>query len=127
MLRLDVPRQIGKAYAPEEKEALLVAAKTARSPSTYPALMLFLNAGMRDAEIRGLHWEGLDLSRAYLRVGESKSETGKGRTIPLNSATGGLGRDSQWYTDRFGKFSRPGMCSLLASRGRKTRPAPWSR
>ena len=47
---------MGKAYTPEEKERLLVAAKAARSPVIYPALMLALNAGIRDAEIRTLQW-----------------------------------------------------------------------
>jgi integrase len=105
LLKLAVRRRIGKAYTPEEKEALLAAAKTARSPSIYPALMLALNAGMRDAEIRRLQWERLDLSRAYLRVGESKSEAGDGRTIPLNSALlDVLVEYSDWYTNRFGKI-----------------------
>src|SRR5579863_1240520 len=46
MLKLAVRRQVGKAYTPEEKESLLAAAKAARSPAIYPALMLALNAGM---------------------------------------------------------------------------------
>ena len=72
MLKLAVGRQVGKAYTPEEKGKLL-AAKAARSPAIYPALMLALNAGMRDAEIRELQWERLDLVRAILTVGESKT------------------------------------------------------
>src|SRR5258708_1119835 len=84
-LKLPVRNHVGKAYAPEEKEALLAAAKTARSPAIYPALTVALNAGMRDGEIRGLQWERLDLSAAILTVGDSKTEAGEGRTIPLNS------------------------------------------
>jgi integrase len=107
-LKLAVRRQIGKAYAPEQKQALLAAAKGARSPAIYPALMLALNAGMRDAEIRGLQWERLDLSKAYLRVGESKTEAGDGRTIPLNSPLlAALIEYSRWYTERFGEI-QPG-------------------
>ena len=102
-LKLALRKRVGKAFAPEEKEALLAAAKTARSPAIYPALMLALNAGMRDAEIRGLQWERLDLARAILTVGESKTEAGEGRTIPLNSALLGAMVDySKWYTERFG-------------------------
>src|SRR5262249_45584854 len=70
-----------------------------------PALerMLALHAGMGDAEIRGLQWERLDLSRAFLIVGESKSEAGEGRTIPLNSALlGTFVAYAKWYTGRFG-------------------------
>jgi integrase len=55
-LKLATGKQVGKAYTPEEKERLLVAAKAARSPVIYPALMLALNAGIRDAEIRTLQW-----------------------------------------------------------------------
>jgi integrase len=102
-LRLIIRRQVGKAFAPEEKEALLAAAKTARSPAIYPALMLALNAGMRDSEIRGLQWDRLDLVKAILTVGASKTEAGEGRTIPLNSALlGAMVSYSKWYTERFG-------------------------
>lgn len=102
-LKLPVRKQVGKAYSPEEKDALLEAAKTARSPAIYPALMLALNAGMRDAEIRGLQWERLDLSRAILTVGDSKTEAGEGRTIPLNSELlSAMTAYSEWYAKRFG-------------------------
>jgi integrase len=103
MLKLAVRRQVGKAYTPEEKEGLLAAAKAARSPSIYPALMLALNAGMRDAEIRGLQWERMDLSSAILTVGDSKTEAGEGRTIPLNSALlEAMIEHGSWYEPRFG-------------------------
>ena len=102
-LKLAIRRHVGKAYTPEEKNALLTAAKTARSPAIYPALMLALNAGMRDAEIRGLQWERMDLSKAILTVGDSKTEAGEGRTIPLNSALlGAMIEYAKWYTKRFG-------------------------
>jgi hypothetical protein len=56
-LKLAVRRGPGKAYTPEEKAAMLTAAKAARSRAIYPALMLALNTGERDAEIRGRQWE----------------------------------------------------------------------
>jgi integrase len=102
-LKLAVHNQVGKAYTPEDKLALLAAAKAARSPAIYPALMLALNAGMRDAEIRGLQWERMDLSKAILTVGDSKTEAGEGRTIPLNSALiEAMIEYAKWYTKRFG-------------------------
>jgi integrase len=61
-----------------------------------------------DKEIRNLQWERLDLSKAYLRVGESKTEAGEGRTIPLNSALlQALVEYSEWYIKRFGPI-QPG-------------------
>ena len=104
-LKLATGKQVGKAYTPEEKERLLAAAKSARSPVIYPALMLALHAGIRDAEIRTLQWGRLDLfnPRPYLTVGDSKTEAGEGRTIPLNSELLEAVVDySKWYTNRFG-------------------------
>jgi integrase len=107
-LKLAVRQQVGKAYAPEEKARLLEAAKAARSPAIYPALMLALNAGMRDSEIRGLQWGRVNLAKAFLTVGESKTEAGEGRTIPLNSALLEAMVDfSKWYTKRFGIIGKP--------------------
>jgi integrase len=101
-LKLAIRNQVGKAFSPEEKARLLEKAKEARSPAIYPALMLALNAGMRDAEIRELQWGRVDLSREFLTVGESKTEAGEGRTIPLNSALLEAMVDySKWYTKRF--------------------------
>lgn len=102
-LKLAVRQQVGKAYNPDEKARLLEAAKAARSPAIYPALMLALNAGMRDSEIRGLQWDRVNLAKAFLTVGESKTEAGEGRTIPLNSALLEAMVDyAKWYTKRFG-------------------------
>lgn len=104
-LQLAVPRGPGKAYSPEEKATLLEEARMARSRAIYPALMLALNAGMRDAEIRGLQWGRVDLARAILTVGDSKTEAGEGRTIPLNSALlQTFGNYAAWYTKRFGNI-----------------------
>jgi integrase len=102
-LKLAIRDKVGKAYTPEEKARLLEQARKARSPVIYPALMLALNAGMRDAEIRNLQWVRLDISKAFLTVGDSKTEAGEGRTIPLNSALlQSIVDYSKWYTKRFG-------------------------
>ncbi len=104
-LKLAVRQGVGKAYTPEEKDALLAAAAAARSPAIYPALMLALNAGMRDAEIRGLQWGRIDLAKAVLTVGASKTEAGEGRTIPLNSALFAvMVEHANWYTKKFGSL-----------------------
>jgi len=65
--------------------------------------MLALNTGERDAEIRGLQWERVDLTKAVLTVGVSKTQAGEGRTIPLNSALlEAMIEYAKWYTQRFG-------------------------
>ena len=104
-LKLPVRNQVGKAFSPEEKEKLRAAAKGARSPAIYPALMLALNTGMRDSEIRGLQWARVDLQNAVLTVGASKTEAGEGRTIPLNSELlPVLENYVAWYSERFGSL-----------------------
>jgi hypothetical protein len=54
MLKLQVRKQIGKAYDDDEKKRMLEAAAKSRSPHICLALTLALNAGMRDAEIKSL-------------------------------------------------------------------------
>ena len=103
--KLQVRQRIGRAYTPEEKAALLAQAKRRRSPSIYPALFLGLDAGMRDAEIRGLQWGRVDLERALVTVGKAKTEAGEGRTIPLNEdLLAALVEHSRWYLQKFGEM-----------------------
>ncbi len=104
LLKLKVRARVGKAYDPEEKARLIAAAKAARSPHIYPALLLAQNAGLRSAEMKNLTWGQIDLDKRYLVVGRSKTEAGEGRTIPLNSTLHeALTEYSEWYTERFGE------------------------
>ena len=105
LLKLRVRRTVGKAYSAEEKARMLKEAKAARSPHIYPALVLALNAGMRDREIKNLRWCQIDLERKFLVVGDSKTDAGEGRTIPLNSALEtAMVEYSSWYRGRFGEL-----------------------
>lgn len=89
---------IGKALDTKEEKALLDACADSRSRSLLPAVLLALNTGMRYSELRLLRWEQLDLKQRTVRVGKSKTETGAGRTIPLNDrATKVL----QFWADQF--------------------------
>jgi integrase len=103
-LKLKIDKRIGKAYSPEEKADLVKSAKAApRSKAISPATMLALHAGMRDREIRTLQWERLDLINRIVTVGESKTDAGTGRTIPLNDDLFATLVDyTAWYTGRFG-------------------------
>ncbi len=102
MLKLRVGKSIGKAYSDSEKSRMLAEAKRARSPHIYPAMVLALNAGIRDSELKQLTWEQVNLETRVLTVGKSKTEAGEGRTIPLNSAlTATLKEYAEWYAERF--------------------------
>ena len=105
LLKLKTRGGIGKAYEPDEKVRLIEQAKQARSPHIYPALMLALNTGMRDAEMKRLTWRQLNFEKRYLAVGQSKTVAGEGRTIPLNSALyETLKPYADWYALRFGEI-----------------------
>lgn len=125
-LKLSVGRRTSRAFAPEEKAALLAAAASKRSPAIYPALMLALHAGMRDAEVRQVRWAQIDLHKAIVTVGEAKTEAGEGRTIPLNGdVLGALVEHSRWYLKKFGE-TRPEWYVFPAGKGQPndpTRPA----
>ena len=98
LLKLKVGKPVGKAYTEAEKERMLNEARKARSPHIYPAIMLALNAGLRDAELKSLTWAQVDLKKGYLTVGKSKTEAGEGRTVPLNSALSeAMVEYAEWY------------------------------
>jgi integrase len=122
-LKLSTRRQIARAFSPEEKAALLREAQARRSPAIYPALMLALHVGMRDAEIRGLQWGRVDLRRAIVTVGDSKTEAGEGRTIPLNAdVLAALTEHAKWYLRRFGE-TRPEWYLFPFGKPQPTDPA----
>jgi integrase len=75
----------GHALTDLEEAALLKACLNSRSRSLYPAVVLALSTGMRYSEIRLLRWSQIDFTAATVTVGKSKTDTGSGRTIPLNS------------------------------------------
>ncbi len=127
-LKLKTDPSPGKAFSAEEQERMLEAAlestvaarlacerqtrgekpkkgdKQGGSPSIYPALVLALNCGMRDSEIKNLVWSQVDFQKRILTVGQSKTDAGTGRTIPLNGMVlDALVDHTRWYTARFGQ------------------------
>jgi integrase len=115
-LKLAVRSLIGKAYAAEEKGLLYDEAKKRRSKAIYPALVLTLNCGLRDKKLRELQWGRIHLADAYLVVGESKTDAGSGRTIPLNSlALEVMKTYSAWYLEKFEYSSPTGLSPLPES------------
>ena len=104
-LKLRGGKGVAKVYSSEEKEKLLHEASEARSPLIYPILMLALETGMRNAEIRHLRWEQVNLKKQFLVVRKSKTEGGEGRTIPLSpDLLKALERHALWYEARFGRI-----------------------
>lgn len=121
-LKLPARSDIGKAYTPEEKGFLYDEAKKRRSKAIYPALVLTLNCGLRDKELRQLQWDRVHLREAYLAVGESKTDAGSGRTIPLNAvALEVLKTYSAWYREKF-KDLKPEWFVFPAGRPQPTDP-----
>ena len=82
-----------------------------------------LNAGVRDAELRGLTWAQIKFAKGYLVVGQSKTEAGEGRTIPLNSSLLPVLREyAVWYREKFGE-TRPECYVFPFGRPRPTDPS----
>jgi len=81
---LRASENIGRAINREEEAALLEACRASRSRSPYPAVLIALNTCMRYSELRLLRWGQVDLRACTLTVGQSKTEAGTGRLLPLN-------------------------------------------
>ncbi len=75
---------MGRAISQAEEKDLLDACLASRSRSLYPAVTLALSTGMRYSEIRLLKWSQVDFAKRSLTVGDSKTEAGTGRVLPLN-------------------------------------------
>jgi integrase len=75
---------MGRAITAEEESALLAACRASRSRGLYAAVVVALNTGLRETEIRTLRWQQVDLDARTLTVGRSKTVAGTGRVVPLN-------------------------------------------
>ena len=81
---LRVCENVGRAISRNEETALLEACRASRSRSLFPAVLIALNTCMRYSELRLLKWGQVDLASCTLIVGQSKTESGTGRHLPLN-------------------------------------------
>jgi integrase len=75
--------EIGRALSQDEVTSLLEACRRSRSRSLYPAVVIALSTGLRNAELRNLRWRNIDLLKGELTVGKSKTAGGEGRIVPL--------------------------------------------
>ena len=122
-LKLATPPSPGRAYTADEKSRMLAEAAKLRSKNIYPALVVDLNCGLRDKELRELRWQQVDLvHKKTLTVGKSKSDAGTGRVIPLNDlALAALEKHAAWYMRRFGAC-RPEWFVFPAGKGQPNDP-----
>jgi len=102
---------------------MLAEAAKLRSKNMYPALVLDLNCGLRDKELRELRWRQIDLvHKKQLTVGKSKTDAGTGRVIPLNDTVRvALQTHAAWYIRRF-KECKPEWYVFPAGQGQPNDP-----
>jgi integrase len=65
-----------------ELQALLEAAQRT-APDVLPMLAIGAFAGLRDAEIKRLHWSEVDLVRGHIDVKAAKAKSAKRRIVPI--------------------------------------------
>jgi integrase len=122
-MKLATPPSPGRAYTADEKARMLGEAAMLRSKNMYPALVVDLNCGLRDKELRELQWQQIDLAhKKTLTVGKSKTTAGTGRVIPLNhTVLVALEAHAAWYIRRFGEC-RPEWYVFPAGKGQPNDP-----
>lgn len=122
-LKLKTPPSPGRAFTADEKARMLAEAQKLRSKNIYPALVVDLNCGLRDKELRELRWQQIDLvDKKALTVGKSKTEAGTGRLVPLNDTVlTALRAHAAWYIKRFGEC-KPEWYVFPAGKGQPNDP-----
>lgn len=76
-----------------ERIRLLDACKASRNPLLYPAVVLALSTGARQAEIMNLRWTQIDFGRQTILLREGETKNGAGRVLPLTGEAFDLLRD----------------------------------
>jgi integrase len=98
---------VGRALSREEEARLVDAIRQSCSPSLYPFFILSLDAGLRPSETRSLrrsnlllNWQGGLILSGEIIVGQSKTDAGAGRVIPLTRrASGALTSWLAWFPE----------------------------
>ena len=103
--KLEENHDAGIALEADQEKAILDAAMSNRSPLIYPHLVLLAWTGMRCDEARTLRWSRLNLASGEVIVSRSKSEAGRGRSIPLAAPViAALEHHAAWYEERLGEI-----------------------
>jgi integrase len=78
---IDRPPEI---FAVDELRALLEAAQRTE-PSVVPMLAIGAFAGLRDAEIKRLEWNEVDVARGHIEVKAAKAKSARRRIVPIQT------------------------------------------
>ena len=80
------PKLIDKApeiFTVDELRALLEAAQRTE-PDVLPMLAIGAFAGLRDAEVKRLHWDEVDQARGHIEVKAAKAKSARRRIVPIS-------------------------------------------
>ncbi len=104
--KLPENHDVGQALTPDQEVAVLEAAARNRSPLIYPFLFTLAWTGLRSDEARTLQWWQVSFAgTGEIIVGDSKTEAGKGRHIPMTANLKAvLDQHQVWYTSKLGKL-----------------------
>ncbi len=78
-------RKIGHVLTVDEEISLLRECGASRSRSLQVAVTVALQSCMRYSELRLLRWRQVDFGRRIITVGQSKTDAGTGREIPMTA------------------------------------------
>lgn len=100
--KLEERRDVGQALSPKQEWRLLDAADQNRSQNVKTMVRVSLMTGLRAGELSNLTWSRVDFGNRIVTVGDSKTEAGRGRQIPMNDDLFHvLCTHARWFTNRF--------------------------
>jgi integrase len=101
--KLEERRDVGQALSPKQELRLLDSADQNRSQNVKTMVRVSLLTGLRAGELSHLTWSRVDIANRVVTVGDSKTEAGRGRQIPMNDdLLQVLCAHARWFTNRFG-------------------------
>jgi len=77
----------------DERTRLIAACKASSNPLLYPAFVVALSTGARQAEVMNLRWPQVDFSRCTILLRDGETKNGAGRVLPLTGEAFDLLRD----------------------------------
>jgi integrase len=105
---LDKGSEVGQVITPADEPRMLEAAAKSKSPYLHAYLTVQFSTGFRPGETRQLKWDrfviGPNYQESYVRTGESKTEGGRNRDLPMDQRLWATMVHYQaWYQSEFGE------------------------